>query len=91
MIQNLTGRYYINSLDDRVACLGAQGVDLVITHPFDDQVRNLRAAAFVDQLCDLLDMRQIWGGNFGFGYRREGDLEFLQRLGPEKGFLGEAG
>lgn len=84
--QNLTGRYYINSLADRVAFLGAQGVDLVITHPFDDEVRSTRAADFVDQLCASLDMRQIWGGNFAFGYQREGTSAFLQRQGLEKGF-----
>ena len=44
------------------------------------------AADFVSQLCDALDMRQIWGGNFAFGYKREGDVSFLQRLGPENGF-----
>jgi riboflavin kinase/FMN adenylyltransferase len=32
-------------------------------------------------------MRQIWGGNFAFGYRREGDRDFLRILGPEKGFI----
>ena len=86
MIQDLSDRYYISTLEDRLALLAAQKVDLIIAHPFNDQVRNIRAAAFVDQLSDLLDMRQIWGGNFGFGYRREGDLEFLRRLGPEKDF-----
>lgn len=86
VIQALSGRYYISTLEDRLALLADQRVDLIIAHPFNDQVRNVRAAAFVDQLSELLDMRQIWGGNFGFGYRREGDLEFLRRLGPEKDF-----
>jgi len=86
VIQGLSDRYYINTLEDRLALLAAQKVDLVIAHPFNDEVRNIHASDFVDQLRDWLDMRQIWGGNFAFGYRREGDRDFLQRLGPEKGF-----
>lgn len=80
------GRYYINSIEDRVRLLAGLGVDLVITHPFDEQVRNTRAATFVDQLVGYLDMRQIWGGNFSFGYRREGDVAFLRREGARRGF-----
>ncbi len=86
VIQELPTRYYINTLEDRLALLSAQRVDMVIAHPFNDGVRNIRAADFVDQLCGSLDMRQIWGGNFAFGYRREGDRDFLRLLGPEKGF-----
>ena len=86
VIKELPDRYYINTLEDRLALLAAQGVDVVIAHPFNDEVRAIRAADFVDQICDRLDMRQIWGGNFSFGYRREGDRDFLQLLGPEKGF-----
>lgn len=86
VLQKVQGRYYITTLEDRVRLLGAQGVDLVITHPFDEDVRHIRAADFVDQLQNSLDMRQIWGGNFAFGYKREGDVPFLKRLGAERGF-----
>lgn len=86
VLLNLPERYYINSLDERLALIADQGVDLVIAHPFNEQVRNIRAVAFVDQLLERLDMRQIWGGNFSFGYKKEGDKELLQRLGPQKGF-----
>jgi riboflavin kinase / FMN adenylyltransferase len=86
LIRHLHGRYYLTTLEERVALLAAQGVDLIITHPFDDGVRHVRAADFVDQLCEALDMRQLWGGNFAFGYRREGDVPFLRRLGAQKGF-----
>jgi riboflavin kinase/FMN adenylyltransferase len=89
VIQQLSGRYYLTTLADRVALLAAQGVDLVITHPFDDVVRHTRAADFVEQLCLSLDMRQLWGGNFALGYQREGDLPFLRRLGQEKGYTVE--
>ncbi len=79
-------RYYINTLEDRVRLLAGLGVDLLITHLFDETVRMTRAADFVEQLITLLDMRQIWGGDFAFGYRREGDIDFLQREGTARGF-----
>lgn len=85
-IQQLSGRYYITTLEERVALLGAMGIDLVIMHPFDDTVRHIRAAAFIEQLQAALDMRQLWGGNFALGYQREGTVPFLRRLGAEHGF-----
>lgn len=85
-IRGAQGRYYLTTLADRAALLAAQGVDLVITHPFDEHLRLTRAADFVDQLIAALDMRQIWGGNITFGYQREGTMDFLRELGPAKGF-----
>lgn len=86
VLRGLQGPYYITTLADRVRLLAEQGVDLIITHPFNEEVRQTRAADFVDQLIRYLDMRQIWGGNFAFGYKREGDVPFLRRLGAERGF-----
>jgi riboflavin kinase / FMN adenylyltransferase len=80
------GRYYINTIEDRVRLLARLGADLVITHTFNAQVRNTRAADFVDQLVNFLGLRQIWGGDFAFGYRREGNMEFLRREGARHGF-----
>lgn len=86
VLQNLTEAYYITTIEDRVQLLGEQGIDLVITHPFNDDVRQTRAADFVEQLMTHADMHQIWGGDFAFGYKREGDIPFLQKLGAERGF-----
>jgi riboflavin kinase/FMN adenylyltransferase len=80
------GRYYINTIDDRVRFLARLGADLVITHTFNGQVRNTRAADFVDQLVQYVGLRQIWGGDFAFGYRREGNIDFLRREGARRGF-----
>jgi riboflavin kinase/FMN adenylyltransferase len=79
-------RYYINTLEDRVDLLAASGIDLVITHLFDETVRQTRATDFVDQLLDSLDMRQIWGGDFAFGYQREGNIDFLRGEGARRDF-----
>lgn len=89
VMQTLPPRFYIYTLEDRVRLLAEQGIDLIITHPFDDEVRVIRAADFVDQLITALDMKQLWGGNFALGYQREGDVPFLRRQGELKGFTVE--
>lgn len=89
VMQTLPPRFYIYTLEDRVRLLAEQGIDLIITHPFDDEVRVILAADFVDQLIVALDMKQLWGGNFALGYKREGDVPFLRRQGEMKGFTVE--
>lgn len=86
VIQGITGRIYLTTLERRVRLLAAQGIELVIVHPFDEEVRKTRAADFVDRLCHHLQLQQLWGGSFSLGYQREGDAAFLRRLGQERGF-----
>lgn len=86
VLRGLEGPYYITTLADRVRLLAELGMELIITQPFTQDVRHTRAEAFVSQLLDHLDVRQLWGGNFAFGYKREGDVPFLRRLGAERGF-----
>ncbi|HEY1410369.1 MAG TPA: hypothetical protein VF434_15620, partial [Promineifilum sp.] len=86
VLQTLSPRFYLTTLEDRVQLLAEQGIDLIITHPFDEEVRHTRAADFVDQLLDALDMKHLWGGNFALGYQREGDIPFLRHQGEMKGF-----
>jgi riboflavin kinase/FMN adenylyltransferase len=86
VLQSLTGAYYITTIEDRVQLLSEQGIDLVITQPFNEEIRHTRAADFVEQLIQYANMRQIWGGDFAFGYKREGDIPFLRKLGAERGF-----
>lgn len=82
-----TGRYYLTAPEQRAALLGALGVECVVTHPFDDRVRQIRAADFVDQLIAHLRLRELWvGADFALGYRREGDVDFLRAQGEQKGF-----
>lgn len=86
VILDLKGRLYLTTLERRVALLAAHGIELVIVHPFDETVRTTRARTFIQRLCRVMALRQLWGGNFSLGYQREGNAEFLQELGKEKGF-----
>jgi riboflavin kinase/FMN adenylyltransferase len=78
--------FYLCTLDDRLALMAEMGLELVITLPFDEATRLTPAAEFVDSLCRDLNLGQLWGGSFGLGHNREGDLPFLQRMGRERGF-----
>jgi riboflavin kinase / FMN adenylyltransferase len=87
VLRGLTGRYYLSTPEQRAEALGALGVDCVVTHPFNDDIRQIRAADFAQRLVDHLRMHDLWvGADFAMGYKREGNVEFLTLLGQEKGF-----
>lgn len=86
VILGLTGRLYLTTLERRVSLLANLGMELIIVHPFDEAVRNTRAATFVERLCQSLDLKQLWGGSFSLGYKREGTAGYLAEIGREKGF-----
>ena len=91
VLKGVAGRYYLTTPDERARLLLDLGVDLVVTHPFDDEVRRMRAADFVDRLCSHLNMSALWvGRDFALGYKREGDVAFLRAQGQIKGFEVEA-
>ncbi len=54
VLRGITGRYYLTMPDERAALLGAMGVDFVVTLSFDDHLRHIRAAAFVDLMREHL-------------------------------------
>lgn len=87
VLRGLSGRYYLTSPDDRAEQLIKLGVDYVVTHPFNEETRMMRAADFVDQLIRYLRIKQLWvGADFALGYQREGNVNFLQSQGAAKGF-----
>ncbi|MCA0453373.1 MAG: bifunctional riboflavin kinase/FAD synthetase [Chloroflexi bacterium] len=87
VIRGLTGRYYLNTPEQKADLLIGFGVDCVVTHPFNDTVRQVRAADFVDELLGQLKMSALWvGSDFAMGYKREGNVPFLREQGAQKGF-----
>lgn len=90
VIQNLSEPYYLCTLPQRVALLADLGIDLIITHSFDEDVRHTSAADFMAKLRQALDLRQLWGGNFALGHNREGDIPTLRALGAQMGYTVQA-
>ncbi len=87
VLEDVEQRYYLTTADKRAELLLRLGVDYVITHPFDEQVRHLPAAEFVDQLVEYLRLKELWvGTDFALGFQREGDIEFLREQGRLHGF-----
>lgn len=71
----------------RLRTLAATGADLVVTVPFDDDLRHLSPDAFVDRTLAPLAPRQVVvGANFRFGHRAAGDVATLRDLGGDRGF-----
>lgn len=80
-------RYYLTSPKQRAELLGDMGVDVVVTHPFDESVREIRAEDFVDNLIKSLNMSCLRvGRDFALGYQREGNVAYLTELGEQKGY-----
>lgn len=87
LLRGLTGRYYLTTPEQRAEYLGELGVDTVITLPFNQEFRQIRAAAFVDMMLEHLKLSSLWvGSDFALGYQREGNVEFLRAQGDAKGF-----
>ena len=79
--------FYLTSTEEKIVLLNALGIDLVIIMQFTLEMSHMPAADYVSMLVEQLRMREVHVGyDFGFGYKREGNLEFLQRAGAQQGF-----
>jgi riboflavin kinase/FMN adenylyltransferase len=87
VIRGIQGPYYLTTPEERARLLEPLGLDLMITHPFDENVRHIRAADFADRLVNYLRMSTLWAtADFAMGYKREGTIAYLTEQGREKGF-----
>ncbi len=79
--------YYLTAPEEKLVQLNRTGVDLLIELPFTPETAQMRAADFVDQLLRGLHLRELWiGHDFALGYKREGQADFLTKLGQARGF-----
>ncbi|MCE7947715.1 MAG: bifunctional riboflavin kinase/FAD synthetase [Chloroflexi bacterium CFX4] len=91
LLRGITGRYYLTTPEQRADLLAELGVDVIVTHPFDEATRQMRAADFVDALLAHLRMASLWlTRDFALGYQREGDFAFLSAQGQAKNFAVQA-
>lgn len=87
VLRGVTGRYYLTTPEEKAAIMQDLGVDVLILHPFDDSVRQIRAADFVDKLVKYVNLNEFWAtADFAMGYQREGNIQFLTEQGQRKGF-----
>jgi riboflavin kinase/FMN adenylyltransferase len=79
--------FYLTMPDEKAGYLAALGVDAMVTHPFNHEVANIRAADFVTRLVEHARMRELWcGSDFALGHNREGTVDFLRAEGERRGF-----
>ncbi|MHB1981592.1 MAG: riboflavin biosynthesis protein RibF [Sulfobacillus sp.] len=77
----------LTTMPERAGLLTGCGIERCYRLPFTDQVRTMSAEAFVVEILkDRLDARMVAvGRNYRFGYRAQGDVSLLRRLGRLRG------
>jgi len=67
--------------DEKAEIIESLGVDYMFNIPFDDEIRRMDAAAFINSLLrEKLNMREAYCGfNYKFGYRAMGNVEVLMK------------
>lgn len=79
--------FYITSPEEKAAKLGDMGVEFVITQKFDESLSLIKALDFLQWLKTYLQFRELWvGENFALGYKREGDVGYLNGISEELAF-----
>ncbi len=79
--------FYLTTQEEKAALLGEFGVDVVITHPFNEQVASIKARDFINLLHNHLNIHQLLvGHDFAIGHNREGNVTALKEFGEELGF-----
>jgi riboflavin kinase / FMN adenylyltransferase len=78
----------LETLEQRLAAIGALGIDVVLVARFDAALASLSPQEFVRQyLVDAMRAQAVLiGGNFRFGHRQTGDARLLSELGRRCGF-----
>jgi riboflavin kinase / FMN adenylyltransferase len=81
----------LTPLDLKISLIEKCGIDLMWVIPFTQEVARISAPEFVQSfLVRNLHANEVFvGANFRFGHGRQGNVDFLSRLGNENGFRGE--
>lgn len=83
-----TGLCMLADIDERVRLILNEGVDFVLPLTFTADLARMSARDFVTLLQKHLRMRGlVLGPDFALGRNREGNVERLQELGREMGFM----
>ena len=79
----------LSDLEAKERLVAEAGVDALLVVRFTDELALTPAERFVREfLVARLELVELYvGQGFSFGHRRSGDLEVLERLGAEHGFV----
>lgn len=78
----------INTIDEKLRLLEEMGVDYVVLQTFDEEYAKTTKEEFIDKiLIEYLGVKEIFVGfNYTFAERGSGNVEYLKKVAPEKGF-----
>jgi riboflavin kinase/FMN adenylyltransferase len=82
----------LTTLEQKVAYMRAQGTVTVVAVKFDDELRNMEPAKFVDEIARVFpDLREVAiGESWSFGKNRAGNADRLAALADKHGFTVKA-
>lgn len=78
----------LTSMEQKLEQFEIAGIDVVGIMTFDESLSSMRAEPFVTEIVygAMAASHVVVGRDFRFGYRREGDLAVLERMGTTLGF-----
>lgn len=84
----VSDRQTILTSDERRMLLEKMGVDVLLECPLNDQIKHMKADAFVRQILkgDLQAECVVVGEDFRFGYERKGTPQLLEKLSEKYGY-----
>jgi len=78
---------YLSLPEEKAEILADLGVDIFLTHPFDQEIAALSAKEFMAEIQAHIQLEKLLiGYDFALGKNRQGDAEFLADLGHNTGF-----
>lgn len=80
-------RVYLAPEHERRDLIAATGVEHLLVLPFDHELASWTAQAFMQRVCDHVDLRELMvGPEFRLGHRAQGTVEVLSAIGSTLGF-----
>jgi riboflavin kinase/FMN adenylyltransferase len=78
----------ISTLEQKIELISLAGIDVLVVIPFTREFANTSAESFVDDiLIKTIGVKElVVGYDYAFGKGRQGNIEFLQEQGRQKGF-----
>jgi len=79
----------LQTFDQKIEAFGVLGIEQTIVVRFTKEFASIRAENFLREVVkERLNAQEVYlGKGFAFGHNREGNIELLQKLGSELGFI----